>query len=356
MKRYLSILLILILVVGAVFAVRFYQPSNSSEIKNTLITTESTSQQESKDYISPISIDYLRNLTIDSDAPVIEEVLPNGGNYKKYVASYLSEGYKIFGLLAVPETEMPEGGFPAIVFNHGYIPPTLYKTTENYVSYVDVLARNGFVVFKIDYRGNGESEGDPSGSYFSSDYAIDAISALRSLQKHESVSPSRIGFWGHSMAGNLVLRSMLVSSDIKAGVIWAGAVYSYEDFGKYSISDNSYRPPSQPSTSPPSKNRETSPEIQKMRSDPDSVDFNSNFWTSISLTENINYLGHPIQLHHAVDDAVVNIGYSRDLVEVLKGANKDYEFYEYTGGGHNITSPHFDTAMQRTIQFFKANL
>ena len=41
--------------------------------------------------------------------------------------------------------------------------------------------------------------------------------------------------WGHSMAGNLVLRAMLIEPEIKAGVIWAGAVYSYDDFAKYGI-------------------------------------------------------------------------------------------------------------------------
>ena len=43
---------------------------------------------------------------------------------------------------------------------------------------------------------------------------------------------------------------MLVSPEIKAGVIWVGAVYSYEDFMKYGISDNSYHQRS------PSQNRE----------------------------------------------------------------------------------------------------
>ena len=54
------------------------------------------------------------------------------------------------GLLTVPLGDVPAGGFPAIVFVHGYIPPEIYRTTERYVDYVDALARSGFVVFKID--------------------------------------------------------------------------------------------------------------------------------------------------------------------------------------------------------------
>ncbi|MFO7634317.1 MAG: hypothetical protein R6W76_17340 [Caldilinea sp.] len=64
----------------------------------------------------------------------------------------------------------------------------------------------------------------------------------------------------------------------------------------------------------------------------------------------------PLQLHHARNDDVVTIEYARDLAAVLNVANKVYEFYEYDGGGHNISSPAFDEAMQRTIAFFQEHL
>lgn len=316
-------------------------------------------------YYSPIDVNYLRTKTYESKAPVIEQQLTNGSNYKQYIVNYQSEGNKIYGLLTVPTTPMPEGGYPAIVFNHGYIPPTLYVTTERYNAYVDYLARNGFVVFKIDMRGHGKSEGRAGGSYFSSGYMTDALNALSSLQKLDYVNGQRIGMWGHSMAGNLVLRAMLVSDQVKAGVIWAGAVYSYEDFAKYRISDNSYRPPTtaQPPTNQTDRpnvlddpNRESSDNVRTLREDPTKIRFDEPFWKAISLTQNLQYLNAPLQIHHAVDDATVNVGYSRDLEKVLKEQNKTYEYYEYDGGGHNIDSPYFDIAIQRTVEFFKKNL
>lgn len=308
-------------------------------------------------YVSPISIDYLRTLNIQSSPIKIEEELANGSNYKRYIASYTSEGNKVYGLLTVPLAEKPTGGFPAIVFCHGYIPPTQYVTTESYVSYINSLAGNGFVVFKIDFRGNGRSEGDASGSYFSSAYAIDAISALKSLQGFDKVDPNRIGMWGHSMAGNVVLRAMEVSGEIKAGVIWSGAVYSYKDFATYGINDTSYtHRPFTTKEGEAQRDREISPEIQKIRSDPKTIDFNDTFWSSVSLTKNIKYLVNPLQLHHDINDPVVNIGYAGDLAQVLKDNNKKYEFYEYQGGGHNISSPYFETAMERTVTFFRDKL
>jgi predicted esterase len=53
---------------------------------------------------------------------------------------------------------------------------------------------------------------------------------------------------------------------------------------------------------------------------------------------------------------VVNSGYSTDLAAALAAAGKVYEFYQYDSGGHNITSPAFDAAMERTIAFFREHL
>lgn len=313
-------------------------------------------KSQPEEFVSNLSIDYLRTLEFDSWITIEEEIVP-GSNYKRFIASYDSDGNKIYGLLTVPNEEPPAGGYSAIVFNHGYIPPSQYVTTEKYVAYVDYLARNGFVVFKIDMRGHGNSEGTPTGSYFSPGYSIDAHNALNALQKLEYINEEKIGMWGHSMAGNLVLRAMLISGDVKASVIWSGAVYSYEDFAKYRLNDSSYVPRQRdPHYDDRDLERGLSTEVLKLRNSPDEVDFDDEFWSSISLTKNLEYLNSPIQLHHAVDDTVASVNYSRDLASVLEENNKKYEFYEYQGGGHNIDSPYFEQAMQRTVEFFQENL
>src|SRR5207245_10766435 len=107
--------------------------------------------------------------------PVIARTLPPGSNYRQYVASYLSDGLKIFALLTVPNGAKPASGWPVIVFNHGYIPPTVYRTTERYIAYVDAFARNGYIVFKPDYRGFGSSQGTPVSAYYSPDDTVDVL-------------------------------------------------------------------------------------------------------------------------------------------------------------------------------------
>lgn len=357
MKYLLGFLIILFIGIG-IYTVYSSAVTTAEQTKTGAMTPAYEVGEQRQKYLTTLDIAYLRDLRIESPAPVIEEQLTDGPNYKRYIASYTSAGNKIYGLLTVPNLAMPEGGFSAIVFNHGYIPPEQYVTTERYIPYVDSLAKNGFVVFKIDLRGHGESEGKPYGSYFSNGYTVDALSALKSLQKLNYVNREKIGMWGHSMAGNLVLRAMLVSNEVKAGVIWSGAVYSYADFAKYRLNDTSYvRPmPEQDDSQRYENNFELEKEVGRLRDPNEQIDFSIPFWRGISLTQNISYLQHPIALHHAVNDSVVNVGYATDLEQALKENNKEYELFTYAGGGHNIDSPYFDQAMQRTIDFFKKHL
>ncbi|NIO68452.1 MAG: hypothetical protein GTN71_05245, partial [Anaerolineae bacterium] len=103
----------------------------------------------------PLMIEVMRQQAYPGSEITIEETLDPGSNYDRYIASYLSEGLKIYALLTVPRGEKPESGWPVVLFNHGYIPPDQYRTTERYVAYVDAFARNGYIVFKSDYRGHG---------------------------------------------------------------------------------------------------------------------------------------------------------------------------------------------------------
>lgn len=292
-----------------------------------------------------MTIPALRNRAYSSSLGELD-VLSDNGSYTTYTTSYLSDGLRINGLLTVPTGETKK--HPAIVFIHGYIPPTLYVTTEKYGDYIDYLARNGFVVFKIDLRGHGDSEGEPGGGYFGADYVTDTLNAYAALQNASFVDPEKIGLWGHSMAGNIVLRSLAARPTIPAVVIWAGAVYSYVDMAKYGIDDNSYRPPTD-ATRRLSRRRD----LFEKNGSPSA---SSAFWQQVAPTNFLRDIKGAIQLNHATDDDVVNVGYSRDLDTLLDDTTVPHELHEYTSGGHNITGSSFVEAMDNTVGFFKKYL
>jgi fermentation-respiration switch protein FrsA (DUF1100 family) len=150
------------------------------------------------------------------------------------------------------------------------------------------------------------------------------------------------------MAGNIISRSMAAKPTIPAGVIWGGAVFSYLDQLKYGIQDASYQP--QPNAGQRQNRR------RELLAKVGSPSAQSTFWNQVAPTNFLNDLKGTIQLHHAVDDNVVNVGYSRDLKTELDKTSGKHELYEYESGGHNISGSSFNTAMERTVEFFKKNL
>lgn len=150
--------------------------------------------------------------------------------------------------------------------------------------------------------------------------------------------------WGHSMAGNILMRSFAAKPEIPAIVIWAGAVYSYEDQRKYGINDNSYRPPTNVT-----RTQQRRRELFEKQGSPSAT---SDFWKQVAPTTYLGDLKGAIEIHHAVDDDVVNIGYSRDLNTLLDSTSVPHALYEYPSGGHNIQGASFATAMQRTVDFY----
>lgn len=275
-----------------------------------------------------------------------QEFSHNGSNYTAYLSSYDSDGLRVNGLLTIPTGDRPVDGWPAIVFVHGYIPPSEYTTLGKYVDYVDYLARSGFVVFKIDLRGHGDSEGEPGGAYYSSDYVVDTLNARAALQSSDFVDSDSIGLWGHSMAGNVVMRSMAAQPDIAAGVIWGGAVYTYQDMREYGIQDSSYRRPQAPSATQRRNSRQS---ISEIHGDPED---NGLFWQQMAPTNFLTDLKGAVALHHAVNDDVVSVEYSRGLKNRLEAASVPHELHEYPTGGHNIDGASFSQAMQRTVEFY----
>lgn len=295
----------------------------------------------------PLTITSMRQREYPASEVVIEERLASGPNYYRYLASYTSEGYKIYALLTVPFGEKPETGWPVIIFNHGYIPPEQYRTTERYIAYVDQIARSGYIVFRSDYRGHGNSEGEARGGYGYPDYTVDVLNATAAMKAFPEADPNRIGMWGHSMGGYITLRSMVIDPDIKAGVIWAGVVASYPDL-LYSWR----RTTSIFSTPIPASWRGWRSSLIETYGTPEE---NPEFWASISANSYLNEISGPVQLHHGTADEDVPVEFSVMTHAQLLSAQQVAELYTYEGDNHNI-STYFTAAMLRTIAFFDAHV
>ena len=279
----------------------------------------------------PVSIQALRARTYPGSALKVERTLNAGSNYTRQVVSYQSEGLTIYGLLTVPRGTPPAGGWPAIVFNHGYIPPDEYRTTERYVAYQDAFARAGFVTLKSDYRGHGDSQGDARGGYQDPGYTVDVLNAAASLKKDPRVNARRLGLWGHSMGGQLSLRAMLVDPDLKAASLWAGVIAGYDVLAT-------------------DWNR--APDTPRPTLDP----LNRRYLRLLSPNAYLKDLrGRPLQLHHGTADKDVPYSFQVALANDLRAAQQPFTAYRYDGDNHNL-SGNLGVALRRSVAFFQANL
>lgn len=297
---------------------------------------------------NPLMISEMRKLSYPGSDLVIEQTLPAVAAYSRYIVSYKSDGLKIRSYFTVPRGKKPATGWPVVIFNHGFIPPDVYRTTERYIAYQDAFARNGYIVLRSDYRGHDKSEGDSAGGYGTPAYTVDVLNGLGAVRRFADADVNRIGMWGHSMGGHITLRAMVVDKGIRAGVIWAGVVASYADMMSKWRRPQSERPTPPPNEEVPERARRWRQTLVEKYGQPDE---NPTFWNAISPISYVNEISGPVQIHHGTADTSVPLVFSDSLADALKAQAKPYEYFIYQGDNHNL-SRNLGLALRRSVAYF----
>jgi dienelactone hydrolase len=123
---------------------------------------------------------------------------------------------KIFGILHLP---LGEGPFPAVVLCHGF-GGTKSGRYRLFVSLAERLSRAGIAVFRFDYRGSGDSEGDPMAISFY-DHIQDTLQAIEFMKNHPAIDGERLGICGKSMGGAIATLAASACPGVKAMTLWA---------------------------------------------------------------------------------------------------------------------------------------
>ncbi|MFC0525859.1 alpha/beta hydrolase [Pontibacillus salicampi] len=148
---------------------------------------------------------------------------------------FYSEGYKLQGMLYLPDDYEGKGKQPAIIANSGY-----QGVNEFYPKmFAEALTAKGYVCFGFDYRGFADSEGDPA-RVILEEQVEDIRNALTFLRAQSVVDHERIGLIGWGMGGANVVR-VAEKEDIAAiaalngfynGERWLKTIHSYENWLK----------------------------------------------------------------------------------------------------------------------------
>lgn len=298
--------------------------------------------------LSPLSIFAMREKSYPGSMLTFEKTLSPGTNFKRYLVSYVSEGLKNYGLLTIPTGVKPPNGWPIILFNHGYIPPKQYDTDTSYSSMVTPLAQSGYIVFKPDYRGNGNSEGTPVQIYISPDYVTDSLNGLRSVMRYPDVNPRKIGVFGHSMGGNITLHELVISHAFEAAEIISGVVGNQAEILHWWDQRNKAK-------SIVGNDLDTFTVLVQMENSEGTPQSNPSFWSSLDFTNFLTDISSPVEIQVGTSDTIVPPSFSSYLRNRLIEAKKDVEYKEYPGADHNL-SPNLSEAMAEAIAFFNRKL
>ncbi|MDX2479962.1 MAG: alpha/beta hydrolase [Desulfuromusa sp.] len=127
---------------------------------------------------------------------------------------FTSKGLLCRGWLYVPDNLDEVQKVPGIVMAHGFAG----VKEMGMANVAERFTAAGFVTLIFDYRCWGESEGDPRNQIFAHDMVEDYRNAVSWLSDRPEVDSERIGVWGTSYSGGLVLCVGTFDKRVKAVV------------------------------------------------------------------------------------------------------------------------------------------
>jgi uncharacterized protein len=258
-----------------------------------------------------------------------EGVLNGTVGFTRNLFKYRSEGLDLYGFINIPGGEGP---FPIIFLLHGYVDPAKYNTLDYSVRYADALAKSGYMTIHPNLRGYAPSQNGEN--VLGIGDSIDLLNLIALIRQQagsagllEFADSSRIGLWGHSMGGGIVMRVLVVDKDIDAGLLYA-SVHSNEEFNLSHFEKDGRG--NEKVSAPASTLANLSP---------------SNFLADISA---------PISIHHGDLDEVVPIEWSRDLCDKLNELGAEVACKEYEGQPHTFRNSGDVEFINDMIAFFDA--
>ena len=277
---------------------------------------------------------FLRERSYGGGSLEIIETMEETDSFTRYLIRYPSDGLNISGFANVPKGEGP---YPVIIAIHGFVDPAIYEPLDYTTPTLDRLTQDGYIIFHPDLRNYPPSdEGD---NLFRVGMAVDVLNliALTTVESgpHElfaAAAQENIGLLGYSLGGNIALRVLLVSSNIKATVL--AASMGGDEIKNAQLLFRAFPDPAFQAE------LEVSPEIVE----------------GISLTNDYSNITSPIQLHHGVLDETIPVAWAEETCQALTDAGVQVECIYYPDEDHTFGDPVLDQYYEAMLGFYEMHL
>ncbi len=284
----------------------------------------------------------LSTRTYEGSDIILDEPTATTSAYTVYSFHFLSDGKKVTGVAHVPNDATEIAKKPVIVQFRGYVDREKYTPGEGTRRSAEAFAKNGFISLAPDFLGYGGSD-MPSEQVFEERFETytTALNLLASVKTLPIADADRVGIWGHSNGGQIALTVLEVLGQSIPTTLWAPVTkpfpYSilyytdeYDDHGKLL--------------------RKALANFEK--------DYDAELY---SLTNYMDRIVAPIQLHQGTADDAVPTEWSEEFVKTLKEKRKEasgsssLDYFVYPGADHNL-QPSWSTVVSRDIEFFNKYL
>ena len=151
--------------------------------------------------------------------------------------------------------------------------------------------------------------------------------------------------WGHSMGGDVTLRTLLATRLVKGASLWSSVGGDLWDQAWYY---SRYEDPTAPDSSDMEK-----PVVTRLRGRIAALDgpFDTD---SVDPYRHLDDLETPLIIQHAVGDKAAAYRWSERLARELYLRGKRYEFWSYPGDRHLFHDANMELAADRDSAFFAA--
>ncbi len=329
------IALVLVLVSGCLFFGYYYFNKDVTNNFEKVVSVNKTKPLEK------YSIENLSKTKFNPSVINFGEVIKEEEEFVSRVFYFEVDGAKVSGQINYPKIL---GTYPVVIMNRGYIDREEFKTGDGTRRTSEEFVKNGFITLAPDFLGYGESDNPPNDvmedrflTYVTSATLLNSLENLNGAfgetDINVKVDTSKVGLWGHSNGGQITLTLLEITGVSYPTVLWApvskpfpySILYYTDDFDDHGKAL-----------------RKVVSEFEK--------DYEADKY---SLTNHLEKIKAPLQIHQGVDDEAVPVRWSNDFVGSLKEKDKDVVYFTYLGDDHNFTKGSWQTVVLRDIEFFR---
>ncbi|MGE5643277.1 MAG: alpha/beta hydrolase family protein [Byssovorax cruenta] len=299
----------------------------------TVITPTSLPTQTLAPY-EQYTIDYLRKRTYGGGKIEVLQTLADTDSFSGYAIRYPSDGLNIYGFMTIPKGPGP---FPVIVSIHAYAPPGTYDPFNVEADFADFFAANQFIVVHPELRNQPPS--DSGDNLLRVGMTTDVMNLIALLKARNDLpmelataNIDQLGLWGMSLGGEIALRVITISSDIKATVLYSA------------LSGDEKR-----------NSQQLSIVLQDAQFQQDSQ-LPLEMFDRVSPMYYYNRVTSVVQLNHGLNDKTAPISWAVETCDFLQAAGVSVQCIYYPEVGHVFGGDIREKMKQNALEFYQAHL